>query len=194
MRAQDKSREILLYLPQSSTKEDEIDREIISNAPIQYRDGRILLKPILDFIKRIGYQMDNSMISYYDTSFSCWVYVGNYPLQDGASLDPDALPARDVPPFNAWSASGVVFGAVVDAGYGLRADFERLIASGIDLDGTVALARYGRSYRGVKAQLAEEFGCAAVLLFNDPGDSGAERGEVWPNGPWKAVTRLSPVL
>lgn len=106
-------------------------------------------------------------------------------FQRSERFDPDAHPAGDVPPFNAWSASGVVFAPVVDAGYGLRVDFERLVAAGIELEGTVALARYGRSYRGVKAQLGEEFGCSAVLLFNDPKDSGAERGEVWPKGPWK---------
>ena len=38
--------------------------------------------------------MDNSMISYYDTSFACWVYVGNYPLPEGSSLDPDVLPEK----------------------------------------------------------------------------------------------------
>ena len=109
-------------------------------------------------------------------------------------FDPDAHPPGDVPPFNAWSASGTVFAPVVDAGHGLRADFERLLAAGVELGGSVALARYGRSYRGVKAQLAEEFGCAALLLFNDPEADGAGRaqreaaegrGGVWPAGPWK---------
>lgn len=100
-------------------------------------------------------------------------------------FDPDAHPPGDVPPFNAWSASGVATGPVVDAGYGLRADFERLLAAGIDLDGVIAIARYGRCYRGVKAQLAEEYGCAAILLVNDEADSGAGRGPVYPEGPWK---------
>ncbi len=53
------------------------------------------------------------------------------------------------------------------------------------MEGTIALARYGRCYRGIKAQLAEEFGCAGVLLFNDTTDSGAAKGETWPKGPWK---------
>ena len=100
-------------------------------------------------------------------------------------FDPDAHPAGDVPPFNSWSASGVVFAPVVDAGHGLRRDFEDLLAAGVELEGAVALARYGRSYRGVKAQLAEEFGCAALLLFNDPEGDGAGRGPVWPAGPWR---------
>ncbi len=100
-------------------------------------------------------------------------------------FDPDASPPGDVPPFNAWSASGRQFAPVVDAGYGLRQDFDRLLELGIPLKGKIALARYGRCYRGVKAQLAEEYGCVGILLFNDSKDSGAERGATWPEGPWK---------
>ena len=106
-------------------------------------------------------------------------------LEHRRSFDPDAHPAGDVPLFNAWSASGTADAPVVDAGRGLRADFERLLASGVDPRGCIAIARYGGSYRGVKARLAQEYGCAGVLLFSDPADDGAERGEVWPRGPWK---------
>ena len=98
-------------------------------------------------------------------------------------FDPDALPPGDVPLYNAWSGSGRVRAAVVDVGHGLREDYERLAAEGVDVRGRVALCRYGRSYRGIKAELAEEHGCAALLLFS-AGD-GRERGEVWPFGPWK---------
>ncbi len=100
-------------------------------------------------------------------------------------FDPDAVPPGDVPPFNAWARSGVVRAAVVDVGYGLREDYERLAALGVDPRGKVALARYGRSYRGVKVELAEERGCVGVLLFSDPADDGAGRGPTWPDGPWK---------
>lgn len=106
-------------------------------------------------------------------------------LEHRRSFDPDAKPAGDVPLFNAWSASGTADAPLVDAGRGLRADFERLLASGVDPRGCIALARYGGSYRGVKARLAQEYGCVGVLLFSEPSDDGAERGEVWPRGPWK---------
>lgn len=106
-------------------------------------------------------------------------------LERRSTFDSDATPPRDVPPFNAWSASGTVDAPLIDAGRGLRADFERLVASGVDPRGCVALARYGGSYRGVKARLAQEFGCVGVLLFSDPEDDGAGRGEVYPRGPWK---------
>lgn len=100
------------------------------------------------------------------------------------SFDPDARPADDLPLFNAWSASGDVRGPVVDVGRGLRADFEALGAEGIELRGAIALCRYGGAYRGIKAQLAQEYGCAGLLLFTDPAEAGAERGPVWPDGPW----------
>ncbi|HTF90446.1 MAG TPA: M28 family peptidase [Planctomycetota bacterium] len=103
-------------------------------------------------------------------------------------FDPDANPPGDVPQYSAWSASGKVRGKVVDAGRGLRADFERLKSLGVDLHGTIALVRYGGSYRGVKVDLASEFGCGGVLLFGDPADDGAGKGAAWPVGPWKPDT------
>jgi N-acetylated-alpha-linked acidic dipeptidase len=103
-------------------------------------------------------------------------------------FDPDAIPAGDVPMYCAYSASGVVRGPVVDAGQGLRADFERLVVSGVELQGCVALVRYGGSYRGIKVDLATEFGCAAVLLFTPADVDGGGRGLTWPAGPWKPDT------
>ncbi len=101
------------------------------------------------------------------------------------AFDPDAIPPGDVPPFSAWAKSGVVRAAVVDVGYGLREDYERLADLGVDPRGKIALARYGRSYRGVKVEMAEQRGCVGVLLFSDPADDGAVRGTTWPAGPWK---------
>lgn len=100
-------------------------------------------------------------------------------------FDADAIPPGDVPKYNAWTKSGDVRAIAVDAGYGLRADFERLKELGVDVRGTVAIVRYGKSYRGVKVDLAAQYGCAAVLLFDDASRDGAERGPVWPMGPWK---------
>ncbi len=102
-----------------------------------------------------------------------------------ASFDPAAIPPNDLPLFNSWTASGVVRAKVVDVGHGLRADFERLRAAKVELKGAIALARYGKAYRGVKVQLAEEFGCVGVLLFTESSEDGGEKGPVWPKGPWK---------
>lgn len=102
-------------------------------------------------------------------------------------FDPDAIPAGDLPPFNSWSKSGAVRAPVLDVGFGLRADYEALLAAGVDPRGTIALARYGRSYRGVKVTLAEEFGCVGVLLTAEPvgpDEEGTPRAP-WPQGPWR---------
>ncbi len=101
------------------------------------------------------------------------------------TFDPDALPPTDVPKCLGWAKSGSARGAAVDAGYGTRADFERLEAAGVALRGTVALMRYGRCYRGIKVDMAARFGCVGALLFSDPADDGAQKGPVWPEGPWK---------
>lgn len=96
-------------------------------------------------------------------------------------FDPDAIPPGDLPLCNAWAKSGEVRARVVDAGRGLRADFERLKRAGVDVRGTIALVRYGGSYRGIKVDLATQYGCAGVLLFHERRTGGEE----WPSGPWK---------
>ncbi len=106
-------------------------------------------------------------------------------LERHETFDPDALPPTDVPKCLGWAKSGSARGAAVDAGYGTRADFERLEAAGVALRGTLALMRYGRCYRGIKVDMAARFGCAGALLFSDPADDGAGKGPVWPEGPWK---------
>jgi N-acetylated-alpha-linked acidic dipeptidase len=102
-----------------------------------------------------------------------------------ARFDPDAIPAGDLPLCNGWSASGTARGRVVDAGYGVREDFERLKKLGVDVRGCIALARYGKCYRGIKVDLATQYGCAGVLLFSEGTEDGAEKGPTWPAGPWK---------
>ena len=93
------------------------------------------------------------------------------------TFDPDAIPAGDIPPFNAWTASGLVNGPLLDVGYGMREDFERLKKERIAIRGSIAIARYGKGYRGVKLALAEEYGCVGLLLFSDPADDGGRADE-----------------
>ncbi len=100
-------------------------------------------------------------------------------------FDPRADPPPDVPAYSAWSASARVRAPVVDVGHGLSADYERLASGGVDVRGKIALARYGRAYRGVKAELAQRHGCAGLLLWTAPEDDGQAKGAVWPEGPWK---------
>jgi N-acetylated-alpha-linked acidic dipeptidase len=102
-----------------------------------------------------------------------------------SAFDPEAIPTGDVPLLNSGTRSGRVRAPVVDVGRGLREDYARLAAAGVDVRGMIALCRYGGAYRGVKIDLAAEHGCAGVLLWNDPARDGFERGTPWPRGPWK---------
>jgi N-acetylated-alpha-linked acidic dipeptidase len=86
--------------------------------------------------------------------------------------------------WNAYSGSGDVTAGVVYANYGTKEDFTRLREWGIDCHGKVVLARYGGNFRGYKAKFAEEAGAAALLIYTDPGDAGATKGKVWPEGGW----------
>ena len=90
--------------------------------------------------------------------------------------------------WNAYSASGEVEAGVVYANRGTREDFARLRELGIDCTGRIVLARYGGNYRGFKARFAEEAGAAGLVVFTDPGDSGDDRGPVWPDGGWANAT------
>ena len=89
---------------------------------------------------------------------------------------------------NGYSGAGDVSGEVVYVNYGLIEDYARLDSSGISVRGKVAIARYGRSFRGIKAREAERNGATALLLFSDPADDGFVRGDVYPEGPMRPAT------
>jgi N-acetylated-alpha-linked acidic dipeptidase len=107
-----------------------------------------------------------------------------------SSLDSDSAHPELGPGFVAYSPSGQVTAAVVDVGYGLPPDYERLEKSGVDVRGRIALARYGRSHRAVKVFTAEQHGAAGIIIYSHAADDGAERGTVWPEGPWRAPFQI----
>jgi N-acetylated-alpha-linked acidic dipeptidase len=45
--------------------------------------------------------------------------------------------------------------------------------------------RYGGSFRGVKAQVAEENGAAGLIIYSDPADDGYMQGDMYPHGPMR---------
>lgn len=105
------------------------------------------------------------------------------PLQEaGLAEDPFSASEAAEPAYNAFSASGDVRGEVVYVNYAVKEDFEKLAELGVSLEGKIAIARYGRSYRGYKAKFAEEAGAAGLILYTDPEDSGYQRGIPYPEG------------
>jgi len=107
------------------------------------------------------------------------------PLRESAlPEDPDSGHPELTIGWNAYSASGDAVGEVVYANYGTREDFLELAAMGVELQGRIVVARYGRCFRGHKARFAEAAGAAALLLYTDPDDSGYRKGIPYPEGGW----------
>jgi len=115
------------------------------------------------------------------------------PTQFSASLTEDSLaedPSTSVredllPPYNAFSVDGEVEGELVFVNYGMPADYEILERYGIDVEGKIAIAKYGRSWRGIKPKLAGEKGAIGTIIYSDPIDDGYGAGDVYPKGPFK---------
>jgi N-acetylated-alpha-linked acidic dipeptidase len=89
------------------------------------------------------------------------------------------------PAANGYSAAGDAQGEVVYVNYGLIEDYARLDSLGVSVRGKVAIARYGRSFRGIKAREAERSGAVALILYSDPRDDGYGAGDVYPEGPMR---------
>lgn len=93
---------------------------------------------------------------------------------------------KDVlPPFNAYSADGDVTAELVYVNYGIPEDYEELDRLGIDVKGKIVIARYGRSWRGIKAKVAYEKGAIGCIIYSDPEDDGYARGDVYPKGAFR---------
>lgn len=90
-----------------------------------------------------------------------------------------------LPTYNAWSADGNVTGEVVFVNYGLPSDYEELAKLGIDVKGKIVIAKYGRSWRGIKPKVAQEHGAIGCIIYSDPKDDGYLQGDVYPKGAFK---------
>lgn len=88
-------------------------------------------------------------------------------------------------PYNAFSIDGEVEAELVFVNYGMPEDYEILERYGIDVTGKIAIAKYGRSWRGIKPKLAGEKGAIGTIIYSDPADDGYGAGDVYPQGPFK---------
>lgn len=105
-----------------------------------------------------------------------------------AAVAGDAVTALpQYPTVNGSSGAGTGEGEVVFVNFGLIEDYATLDSLGVSVRGKVALARYGRSFRGIKAREAEKRGAVALLIYTDPADDGFARGDVYPEGPMRPL-------
>lgn len=107
--------------------------------------------------------------------------------EDVLKDDPTTGSDDRIPTFHGYSASGNVTASFVYVNYGMYQDFDDLVDAGIELEGKIALARYGGIFRGLKVKRAQELGMIGTVIFTDPGDDGeitAENGyDEYPDGP-----------
>ncbi len=101
---------------------------------------------------------------------------------------PTSGQAGQLPTYNAWSADGDVTGKLVFVNYGLPDDYETLAAMGIDVKGKIVIAKYGKSWRGIKPKVAYEHGAIGCIIYSDPKDDGYFAGDVYPKGAFKNET------
>lgn len=73
-------------------------------------------------------------------------------------------------------------------------DFQALLDNGVEMEGKIALVRYGGPFRGLKVKNAQDHGAVAAILFSDPGDDGevtvANGYEAYPDGPARNPTAV----
>lgn len=121
------------------------------------------------------------------------ILEASYPENYKASLkepalkeDPSTGQADELATYNAWSADGDVTGELVFVNYGLPEDYEYLERLGISVKGKIVIAKYGRSWRGIKPKVAQEHGAIGALIYSDPKEDGYYQGDVYPKGAYKS--------
>ncbi|XP_058206684.1 probable glutamate carboxypeptidase LAMP1 [Rhododendron vialii] len=102
--------------------------------------------------------------------------------------DPYADVANQVlPTFHAYAKSGTVSGPVVYANYGRVEDYVTLEKMGVNVSGSIVLARYGEIYRGDIVENAYDAGAVGVVIYTDRKDYGGGGGGAakwFPDEKW----------
>lgn len=92
---------------------------------------------------------------------------------------------EQLPSYNAYSIDGDVTAPLVYVNYGVPEDYEVLERHGISVKGAIVIARYGRSWRGIKPLVGAEHGAVGCIIYSDPRDDGYSGGATFPQGPWR---------
>ena len=102
------------------------------------------------------------------------------------AIDPTSnQKSEQLPTYNAYSVDGDVTRPLVFVNYGLPEDYEKLDRLGISVKGAIVIAKYLRSWRGVKPKVAAEHGAVGCLIYSEPQDDGYSRDNVFPQGPMR---------
>ncbi|WP_250846768.1 M28 family metallopeptidase [Aquisphaera insulae] len=104
--------------------------------------------------------------------------------------DRDSASSEAFGAFHGYGVSGTARGQIVYANYARPEDFEALDKLGITVNGKIVLARYGGNFRGLKVLNAQKRGATGILIYSDPGDDGYNKGDTYPDGPFRPSTAI----
>ncbi|KAK6181050.1 hypothetical protein SNE40_008989 [Patella caerulea] len=99
-------------------------------------------------------------------------------------LTPGKNNTEGIPPFNAYSPKGIVTGQLVYVNYGRVEDYIHLESVGVNVSGCLAIARYGKIFRGSKVDIAQRHGVIGLILYSDPKDYTIPGEGVYPDTWW----------
>ncbi|HEX4769969.1 MAG TPA: transferrin receptor-like dimerization domain-containing protein [Bryobacteraceae bacterium] len=99
--------------------------------------------------------------------------------------DPSSGQPGQLPTYNAYGATGDVTAEAVYVNFGLPEDYDWLARQGINVKGKIVIARYGKSWRGIKPKIAAERGAIGCLIYSDPHEDGYFESDVYTKGPMR---------
>ena len=100
--------------------------------------------------------------------------------------DPTSSQQKEqLPTYNAYSPDGDVTASLVFVNYGLPDDYDELERLGVSVKGAIVIAKYGRSWRGIKPKVAAEHGAIGCIIYSDPADDGYAQADTFPIGPMR---------
>ncbi|KAI0176137.1 glutamate carboxypeptidase [Hypoxylon sp. FL1284] len=138
---------------------------------------------VLAYNVSLNYPVDKSLTLTYSNGSTF------QPSLEEAVLSQDettSYPNR-IPTFHGYSASGTADAEYVYVGLGSQDDFTKLVELGVELEGKIAIAKYGGPFRGLKVKNAQQNGMIGVVIFTDTSDDGniteANGYAAYPDGP-----------
>jgi N-acetylated-alpha-linked acidic dipeptidase len=149
---------------------------------------------IVSYDVYLNYPLDHRLTLLRQKKSGVHATKAEYKVEYECSLEEDVLEEDEttgledrIPTFHGYSASGNVTAPYVYVNFGTFQDFEDLLAANISLRGNIAVAKYGRIFRGLKVKRAQELGMVGVVMYSDPQEDGEvteENGyKTYPDGP-----------
>lgn len=102
------------------------------------------------------------------------------PGDSSATATDFALPA-----YVEYQGDGDVTAGLVYVNYGMQDDYLTLERLGVSVKGKIAIARYGKGWRGLKPKLAQDHGAVGCIIYSDPAEDGYSIDDTYPSGPMR---------